>query len=82
MLLTQQPRAQLPAFPKILRVKIINVAQATKWRRLEESELWLENVDRTHLVLTSGKLVRHKSIKLHLLMLHLFPHSWSLIARD
>ena len=39
----------IPSFTGILSVqKIIDVAEAIPWRRLEESERWLENVDRTH----------------------------------
>ena len=33
---------------------------ASPWRWLEKSGLWLENVDRTHLVPTSGRLVLQK----------------------
>ena len=41
-------------FPKNFRGKIIDVYQ---WHWLEESGQWLENVDRTHLVLSRGKSV-------------------------
>ena len=37
--------------------KIIDIAEVNQWRWLEESGQWLENVDRTHLVLASGKPV-------------------------
>ena len=52
LLLTQQPRVQF-SFPF-----------AELYRRcwLEESGQRLENIDRTHLLLASGKLVLHKSI--------------------
>ena len=40
---------------KIFRGKIVDVAEVNQRHCLEESGLWLENVDRTHLVLTSGK---------------------------
>ena len=36
---------------------MINVAEVHHWRWLEESGLWHENVDRTHLVLAGGKPV-------------------------
>ena len=42
-------------FGIFLRGKIINIAEVYKHRWLEESGPWLENVDQTHLVLTSGK---------------------------
>ena len=39
----------IPSFTGILSdQKIIDVAEAIQWRRLKESERWLENVDRTH----------------------------------
>ena len=57
LLLTQQPLVRFPAFPIFLRGKIINVSEVNQWRCLEESGQWLENVDRTHLVLASGKPV-------------------------
>ena len=46
-----------PSFPKISEGKIGNVADVNRWCCLEESGQWLGNVDRTHLVLASGKLV-------------------------
>ena len=45
---------------KIFRGKIIDVAVVNQSRRLEESGQWLENVDRTHLDLASGKPVLQK----------------------
>ena len=36
---------------------------SNQWRYLEESGQWLENVDRTHLVLASCRLVLHKHIR-------------------
>ena len=44
-------------------LKIVYVAEANQWRCLEESGHWLENVDRAHLVLASGKLVVLQKIK-------------------
>ena len=41
--------------------KIINNAEIYQWRWLKESGLWLENEDRTHLVLASARQVLHKS---------------------
>ena len=47
-----------PSSPKIFsEEKIVDVAEVNEWRCFEESEQWLENVDRTHLVFASGKLV-------------------------
>ena len=40
--------------------KIVDAAEVNQQRCLEEIELWLENVDRTHLLLASGKLVLPK----------------------
>ena len=40
---------------------IVDVAQANQRHCLEESELRHENVDQTHLVVASGKLVPQKS---------------------
>ena len=56
LLLTQQPQVRFPALPKIY----INVAVTYQQRWLEENGQRLENVDRTHLVLASGKLVLQK----------------------
>ena len=39
---------------KISEEKIVNVAEVHQQHGLEESGQWLENVDRTHLVLASG----------------------------
>ena len=44
-------------FPKIY----YDVVEIYRWHRLEESQQRLENVDRTHLVLASGKLVPQKA---------------------
>ena len=40
---------------KKFRGKIIDVAEVNQQRWLEEIGQWLENVDRTHLVLARGK---------------------------
>ena len=45
-----------------LSPRIVDVAQVNQGRCLEESVQWLENVERTHLVLDSGKLVLQKMI--------------------
>ena len=46
------------------RGKIVDVAELNEWHCLKESEQWLENVDRTHLVLASSKLVQNKKLSL------------------
>ena len=43
------------------RAKIVSVAEFNQWRCLEESGQWLENVNRTHLVLACGKIVLQKN---------------------
>ena len=46
------------SIPKnISKEKIVDVAKVNQWRCLEESGPWNENVDGTHQVLASGKLV-------------------------
>ena len=40
---------------------MIIVPEVNQWRWLEESGPWLENVDRTHLVLASCKLALKKN---------------------
>ena len=37
--------------------EIVDVAELNEWRCLVETEQLLDNVDQTHLVLASGKLV-------------------------
>ena len=41
--------------------KIVDVAEKNIQRCLEESELWLENANQTHLVLARGKLLIQKA---------------------
>ena len=47
--------------PGVLKIfsseKTVNIAKVNQQCSLEESGQWLENVYRTHLALTSGKLV-------------------------
>ena len=57
MLLTQQHWVRFPGS----QMKNNNVTEVNQQRWLEESGQWLENVDRTHLVLASGKLVLQKN---------------------
>ena len=52
----------IPSVPKKIR-NFFAVAEVNQQRCLEESGLCLENVDLTHLVLASGKLVLHKIFK-------------------
>ena len=50
------PRVQFPASPKKFSdEKIIDVAKVNQRHWFEEIRQWLENVDRTHLVLAGGK---------------------------
>ena len=46
---------------KISEEKIVDVAEVNQWHCLDESGQWLENLDQTHLVLASGKLVLQKA---------------------
>ena len=46
--------------PSIPKRKIIKVAEVNQRHWFEESGQWLEKVDRTHLLLTSGKKVLQK----------------------
>ena len=48
--------------PKNFIGKIVDVADVNLWRCLEKSGQWLENVDQTHLVLASCKLVIQKTV--------------------
>ena len=50
----------LHSFSPNFKWKIIDVAEVNQRRCLEESEQWLVNGDRTHLVLASGKSVLQK----------------------
>ena len=43
--------------------KIVDVGGVNQWRCLEENEQRLKTVDRTHLVLASGKLVLQKNVE-------------------
>ena len=59
--LIPEPAAQgsIPIIPKIFsEEKNVDVAEVKPRPCLEESEQWLENVDQTHLILASGKLVQ------------------------
>ena len=48
--------------PKKFIGKIVDVVEINQWRCFGESGQWLENVDHTHLVLVSDKLVLQKSL--------------------
>ena len=50
-----------PSVPKKFQRKKIDFAEVNRWRCLEESEQWLENVDPSHLVPASGKPVLQKT---------------------
>ena len=61
LLLDPAAPGSIPNVPqKISQGKNVSVSEVNQWRCLEESGQWLENVDRTHLVLGSGKLVLQK----------------------
>ena len=47
---------------KLFEGKMINVSQSHQWRWLEASGQWLENVDRTHLVLDCRKPILQKRL--------------------
>ena len=51
-----------------LQEKNAKVAEINNRRCLDESGQWLENVDRTNLVLASGKLVLQKVLQITLLI--------------
>ena len=51
----------IPSIPEnFSEEKIVDVAEFIKWRCLEKSGQWLENVEQNHLGLSSGKLVLQK----------------------
>ena len=54
------PRFDSQYSQKMFQGKIVDVAELNQRRGLEESGQWLEYVDRTHLVLASGKQVLQK----------------------
>ena len=56
-------QVQFPAFLKIFRGKIIDIADDNQRRWLEEIGRLLENVYQTHLVLASDKLLLQKGEK-------------------
>ena len=62
LLLIQQPRVRIPAVPNLFQRNNYWCCWANHQRWLEESGHWLENVDRTHLVLACGKPILQKSI--------------------
>ena len=52
----------IPSVPKsLLKKDVVNATEVNQWRCSEESGQWLENVNRTYLVLASGKLVLPKN---------------------
>ena len=57
-LLTDGPSCpgSIPSIHELFSVEIVDVAEVNQHHCLEESGQWLENVDLTHLALTSGKL--------------------------
>ena len=59
---------------KISAENIINVVENNQ--RLEDSGQWVENVDRTHLVLASGKRVLQKTITYLRRLGRRIPYAW------
>ena len=56
----------LPSIPQIYpEEKVVEVAEVNQWRCFEDSEQWLDKVERTHQVLAGGKLVLLKKTWLH-----------------
>ena len=51
LLLTQQPRVRFSAFPRIFLLMLLRFIRSTAYN----SGQWLDNVNRTHLVLARGK---------------------------
>ena len=49
-------------FRSFFRGKIVDAAEVDQRHSLGESEQWLESVDKTHLVLGSGKIVVQKAL--------------------
>ena len=63
ILASRSSQGSIPGIPKIIsEEKIIGFTEVNQWRSLEENGQWLENVDRTHLELASGKPVLQKSL--------------------
>ena len=62
LLLDPAAQCSIPSIPQKVSERKIVVAEVNQLRGLEESGQWFENVDQTHLVLASGKLLFQKSI--------------------
>ena len=60
LLVTQRTWVNSQHSRNFYRGKIIDAAEVNQLHWLEESGQWLEHVDRTHLVLASGKSVLRK----------------------
>ena len=50
----------MPAFPKKSEEENVNFTEVNQRCCVEGNEQWLENVDRTHLALASGKILLQK----------------------
>ena len=59
------------------REKMADAALVNQRCCLEKSGQWLENVDQTHLVLASGKLVLQKQLFLYYLLSWTCPQTWN-----
>ena len=55
------PRFDAQHSQKISEEKVVDVAEVNQLHCLEQSDQWLENGDRTNLVLDCGKLVLQKN---------------------
>ena len=63
LLLDPAAPGSIPSIPqKNSEEKIINAAEVNQWCWLEESGRWLENVDQTYLLRSSGKPALQKKI--------------------
>ena len=65
MVLDSAAAGLISGIPNLFQMKkIVDVAEVNQQHCLEESGQWLCNVDQTHLLLASGKLVLNKEIVL------------------
>ena len=67
--------ASRPSCDSNFEEKIADAAKVNQWDCLEESGQWLENVDRTHLVLVGGNVtnIGGTDLDVHYLKVHEIP---------